>query len=184
MVVPTRIQTKCPNNIHDTKAPHSSALNGLALRIENHLKRTLSLCQNPVAAARSSSFVGRWGIFGRCGRCRYFETDSVRLSCSPSTPVFVVSGSLELCGTCCVGFCSKPAALPSSLALSCFHRRCSRPVRRDICTDRIHACLASRPTLALPVLLDITDSAAALQFVKVWEEADESIPNNRSPPEK
>jgi hypothetical protein len=39
--------------------------------------------------------------------------------------------------------------------------------------------------LALLVLLDIADSAAALQFVTAWaEDADESMPNKRSPPEQ
>lgn len=35
-------------------------LKGRPERIENHLKRTPRRCQKPVAAARSSSFVGRW----------------------------------------------------------------------------------------------------------------------------
>lgn len=189
MVVPTRIHTKCPNNIQDTKAPHSSALNGLALRIENHLKRTLSLCQNPVAAAKSSSFVGRWGIFGRCGkcgRCRYLETESLRLSCPPPSMLFfIASGSVEFCCACCLTFCSMLAALSSSSALLLFHRRCARPEGLDVCTLRIHACLANRLTLPLLVLLALKESAAALQFGTAWEaDVDESIAMSRSPLEQ
>lgn len=100
VVVPTRIHTKWPNRIHDKKAPHSSALNGRVLRMENHLKRTLSLCQNPVAAAKSSSLVGRGGIFGRCGKCRYFDTESVRLSW-PSPGFFGESLGSLFCGPGC-----------------------------------------------------------------------------------
>lgn len=123
MVVPTRIQTKCPNSIHDKNAPHSSALKGLALRIENHLKRTLSLCQNPFAADRSSSLVGRWGILGRCGRCRYFETESVRLSWPSSALLPAVSCSLP-CVVACCGPCCGLAAFPSSPAFEILFRLC------------------------------------------------------------
>lgn len=42
VVVPTKIQTRCPNKNHDTKAPHSSAFHGRILLMENHLNRTLS----------------------------------------------------------------------------------------------------------------------------------------------
>jgi hypothetical protein len=67
VVVPARIHTMCPRNTHDTKAPHSSAFHGRMLRIETHLKRILSRCQNPLAAARSSSLVGRCGRCGKLG---------------------------------------------------------------------------------------------------------------------
>ena len=86
VVVPTRIHTRCPKRNHETKAPHSSAFHGRMLRIENHLKRTLSLSQKPLAAASNSSLVGRCGIciLGMCGRCRYLDMESARDSCSPA----------------------------------------------------------------------------------------------------
>ena len=79
VVVPTRIQTKCPNRNQETNAPHSSAFQGRMLRIENHLKRTLSRSPKPLAAANSSSLVGRCGIFGRC---MYLYMEFARDSCS------------------------------------------------------------------------------------------------------
>lgn len=75
MVVPTKIQTIWPNRNHETNAPHSSAFHGRMLLIDIHLNRTLKRSQKPLAAASSSSFVGRWGIFGRC---KYFDTDAAR----------------------------------------------------------------------------------------------------------
>ena len=72
VVVPTRIQTIFPKTNQETKALQSSIFQGRTLRIENHLKRTFSRDQNPVAAASSSSFVGRCVILGMCGRWRYF----------------------------------------------------------------------------------------------------------------
>lgn len=60
VVVPTRIQMTCPTKIHEKKALMSSLLKGRRLRMENHLKRTRRRDQKPVAAARSSSLVGRW----------------------------------------------------------------------------------------------------------------------------
>lgn len=62
VVVPTKIQTRWLRMNHDTKAPHSSAFHGRMLRMESHLNRTFSLWEKPLAAARSSSFVGRWGM--------------------------------------------------------------------------------------------------------------------------
>lgn len=70
----------CPSINHETKAPHSSAFQGLMERMDAHLKRTRSRCQKPVAAARSSSFVGL------CGKCKYFETDDASDSDSASAP--------------------------------------------------------------------------------------------------
>lgn len=78
---------------HDTNAPHSSAFQGLMLLIDIHFSRTFDLSQNPLAAARSSSLVGRWGIFGRCGRCKYLDMDEAIDSESASdTRGFSTSG--------------------------------------------------------------------------------------------
>jgi hypothetical protein len=75
VVVPTKTQTIFPSTNQETKALQSSTFQGRTLLIENHLKRTFRRDQNPVAAASSSSFVGRWGNFGRCGRWRYLLDD-------------------------------------------------------------------------------------------------------------
>jgi hypothetical protein len=64
VVVPMKIHAMFPNTNQDTKALQSSIFHGRTLLIENHLKWTFSRDQKPVAAARSSSFVGRWGILG------------------------------------------------------------------------------------------------------------------------
>jgi hypothetical protein len=90
VVVPTKIQTMCPNRNQDTNAPHSSAFQGLMLLMENHLKRTLRRSRNPLAAASSSSLVGRCGIFGRC---RYLDMEFASVSWSE------VSGVDVLCET-------------------------------------------------------------------------------------
>ena len=59
VVVPTKIHTKCPSINQDTKAPHSSAFHGRMDRMDIHLNLTFNRCRKLVAAARSSSFVGR-----------------------------------------------------------------------------------------------------------------------------
>lgn len=90
VVVPTISQMMWPRNIHEMKAPISSVLNGLKLRIENHLKRIPSRCQKLVAAARSSSFVGlcRWD---RCGK------RSRRCLGTPAAAATVFAGSESYC---------------------------------------------------------------------------------------
>ena len=71
VVVPTKIHTMCPRTNQEINALQSSTFQGRALLMENHLNRIFSLDQKPVAAASNSSFVGRCGIFGRCGRWKY-----------------------------------------------------------------------------------------------------------------
>lgn len=80
VVVPTSTQRRWPNKTQETNAPHSSIFQGRMLLMEAHLKRTFIRCQNPVAAASSSSLVGLCGILGMC---RYFETVvAIDSSCS------------------------------------------------------------------------------------------------------
>lgn len=179
MVVPTRIQTKWPNNIHDTKAPHSSALNGRVLLIEYHLNRTLSLSQNPVAAARSSSLVGRCGIFGKCGRWRYFETDSERLSCPSCAPFLRCSASL-FCPSGCDDVSLGAGVPPFSSEFVCFHRRCIIPAAPNVlCGVCFHACLVRRLIVPCP-----GDSAAEWQLLAMLlVEGLEVLRPRRRPPE-
>jgi hypothetical protein len=67
VVVPTKIQMRCPAMIHVEKALISSMFHGRPERMLNHLKWTLNRAHAPVAAANNSSFVGRC-IAGRWGR--------------------------------------------------------------------------------------------------------------------
>lgn len=75
VVVPSKIHTRWPNMNQDTNAPHSSAFHGLMDRMDIHLNLTFNLWRKLVAAARSSSFVGRWGMDGR-----YFDMDDAKVS--------------------------------------------------------------------------------------------------------
>lgn len=72
---------------------------GLLLLMENHLKRTLSRDQNPDAAASSSSFVGRCGRVGMCGRCRYLPdrgSEGVEVPCLFWLAIFEAMAGLVL----------------------------------------------------------------------------------------
>lgn len=89
MVVPRMIQMMWPNKIQDTKALMSSVLNGRTVRIDAHLNRTARRDQNPFAARRNSSLVGRWMCGKRLSRCLLaFVVDAatVDLSATPLCP--------------------------------------------------------------------------------------------------
>lgn len=96
VVVPTKIQTMCPRTNQETNALQSSTSQGRALLMENHLNRIFSLDQKPVAAASSSSFVGRCGIFGRCGRWKYEFPSGVWFAASRGVPSGFVCAADDL----------------------------------------------------------------------------------------
>lgn len=184
-MVPTKIHTICPNTNQDTNAPHSSAFHGRMLRMENHLKRTFSRWPKPLAAARSSSFVGRWGIFGRC---RYLDMESARDACSDPSGVGVFAGAC--CGPS--GSCLGADALflsPSPLVwelLALFPDTAEFPRPFLACRLCSHTCRAKWLRFArCPELPTSAESAAAVHVVTtaLVEDGLELSPRSSRPPE-
>ena len=127
---------------HDTNAPHSSAFHGRILRIDSHLNRTLKRSQNPLAAARSSSFVGRCGSLGTWICCRYLDTDAVMESGSASGPGIL----LESVGFCLWFFSWDMAGFFSAswgLEIWCFRRARDTDGRPWPCKFLLHIKLTA-----------------------------------------
>ena len=160
VVVPTAIQTMFPRTNQETKALQSSTFHGRALLIVNHLNRTFNRDQNPVAAASNSSLVGAWGIFGRCGRCRYLlgeEGDSSGTGIFGSFPAEVT-------------LCSETGPLVFWLLEELLFLFITFLARRPLeCISRPHDCLTKgrRRFLKIGAVVYIVFSSLAAQAVVI-----------------
>ena len=151
------------------------------LLIDTHLNRTFNLSQNPLAAARSSSLVGRW-----VGRWKYFDTEDAIDSGSTGVPPWC-SGLGIVEGSC---FGGGGGVVFAGLSLPGFESVCSRrtewmPLLAAVWRLRCHASRASRymPSLCDAPTSRLESAAAAQDAAIAGDDAElESRPRSRSPP--